>query len=563
MSSYEELINNPRLNIYDYYRQEMLKLVESSDFSRLESLEGLNIKEIIKNGNYEFFDFFNRYGINTVLDFEAENGPLFTQNNGATIQFIRDAYMYYAANDHDPNTSLYGMKPWDDLNPEYSKEQFEEYIRRMIVYGPTDGNYEYKNKLDYRNLRGPFRDEHPDLFLPEDAPAELQDKFYTSVITIEDISSHPEYIPYLKDADVGISLEYFPFTVDGQYREGWHFIKEKAGSTEKALSFITENANIINYLKKSSHYSIPDVLKDMSLDDAVLSFNKEIEDRIINRNLSYGEDAPEYFKANHGDYFLAEEAPDALKDAFYPDRRKIVGYQPVIFDEASIEELSKQEGWQQYLIDKNKDIIKEVLTKFIEKADSQAVKETFLYYLENEQDTAIELIGSMTVEQILQTEVTLPEEQLEKLIEQEPYNALKLLLFSEKVNKEKLLLLSKYKEINSQTNTLDSALSNVYLENHTDVDGLNKKIDELYNLFTYDNVPEFLKTYKLFELGNFVSKENNRIKSYDGADRKTKGKIILADLFRISLDSNNKSLKDFASIIKYGDEILAKVAEKR
>jgi len=559
MSSYEELINDPRLDFFEIQKYHMLKVIASPSLERLEALEGVDIKDLIQAGNSSFFSFFDIYGIDTVLDFEEANGPFFTKDGGRMISFINNAYMYYAGNDHNINTSLYGMKSWDDPNPEYTKEQFEEYVRRMIVYGPTDSNYTYKNKLDYRELRGPFRDEHLDLFLPEDAPAELQDKFYKSVITIEDISSHPEYVQYLKDVDIGISLEYLPFSVNGQYREGWNFIKEKSASIEEALSFITENASVIKYLKKGSYYSTPDVSQDMSLDDAVLIFNKEVEDRIINHNLSYGEDAPEYFKANHEDYFLAEEAPDILKDAFYPDRRKIAGYQPVIFDEASVEELSKQEGWQQYLLGKNKGITKEVLTKFVEMSDSQAGKETFLYYLENEQETAIDLIGAMTTEQIIQIEVILPEEQLEKLIEEQPNNALKILLFSENVYKDKLLLLSKYKEINNQTNTLDSALLNVYLENHTDVDELNKKIDEIYNLFTYDNVPEFLKTYKLFELGKFASAENDRIQSYAGADQKTKRNIMMADLFRISLDSDNKSLRDFANIMKYGDEILGKV----
>lgn len=561
MSSYEDLINDPKLGFIESEKDCMLKLISNPAFERVEELEGVDIKGIIQSRNVSFFEFFDRYGIDTVLEFEEANGSFFTKDGGAIISFIDDAYMYYAGNNHDKNTSLYGMKSWDDLNPEYSKEQFEEFVRRMIVYGPTDSNYMNKNKLDYRDLRGSFRDRHPDLFLPEDAPIELQDKFYKSVITIEDVSSHPEYVQYLKDVDVGISLEYLPFSVEGQYREGWHFIKEKSASIEEALSFITENASVINYLKKGSYYSTPDVSQDISLDDATLIFNKEVEDRIINHNLSYGEDAPEYFKANHEDYFLAEEAPDTLKNAFYPDRRKRNGYHSVIFDEAGIEELSKQEGWQQYLLGKNKGIIKEVLTKFIEIADTLVVKETFLYYLENEQETAIDLIGTMTAEQIIQIEVILSEEQLEKLIEEQPDNALKILLFSEGVDKDKLLLLSKYKEINNQTNTLDSALSNVYLENHADVDGFNRKIDEIYNLFTYENVPEFLKTYKLFELGKFASAENDRIQSYNGVDQKTKRNIMIADLFRISLDSDNKSLKDFANIMKYGDEILAAVSQ--
>ena len=553
VSSYEELINDPKLKLFENEKNYMLKVVSSPSLARLEALEGVDIKDLIQSGNSNFFKFFDRYGIDTVLDFEEANGPFFTKDGGSIISYVYDAYMHFAGNDHNRNTSLYGMKSWDDSNPEYTKEQFEEYVRRMIVYGPTDNKYK-NNKIDYRELRGPFRDEHPDLFLPENAPAELQDKFYKSVITIEDISSHPEYAQFLKDVDVGISLEYLPFSVDEQYREGWHYIKEKSDSIEEALSFITENASVINYLKKGSYYSTPDVSQDMSLDDAVLIFNKEVEDRIINHNLSYGEDAPEYFKANHEDYFLAEEAPDTLKDAFYPDRRKRVGYQPTIF-----KELSKQEGWQQFLLGKNKGITKEVLTKFVEMAGSQAVKETFLYYLENEQETAIDLIGTMTAEQIIQTEVILPEEQIEKLIEEQPDKALKILLFSENVDKDKLLLLSNYKEINNQTNTLDSALSNVYLENNTDADELNKKIYEIYNLFTYDNVPEFLKTYKLFELGKFASAENDRIQSYAGADQKTKRNIIMADLFRISLDSDNKSLRNFANIMKYGDKILGKV----
>lgn len=560
MSSYEDLINDPKLDILDYYKKEMLKLVSDPDFSRLEAVEGINVKEIIKSDDQGFFEFFNRYGINTVLDFEEENGPLFTKNNYANIKFINDAYMHYAGNDHDEETSLYyGIKPWDDKNPFYSKEQFEEYIRRMIVYGPTDFNYLEKDKLDYRDLKGPFREKYKEFFLPEDAPIELQDKFYTSIIKIEDIANNPEYIHYLKDADVGISLEYLPFSVDGKYKEGWHLIKEKLGTAENGLNFIVDNSNLINYLKKGNHYSLVNISSDMSIDDVILAFNKEIEDRIINQGLSYGEDAPEYFKANHEDYFLAEDAPEALKKAFYPDKRMKIYGASTIFDKDGINALSKEKDWQKFLIGKNKDITQSILTEFIKGADNKVVKETFLYYLDNDFDIASLLIESMTAEQILQTEVTLPEDKLKKIIEQNPDKTLKALLFSEKVNKEKLLLLSKYKEINNTTNTLDSTLTSIYLDYNSDVESLNKKIDEIYNLFTYDNVPEFLKTYKLFELGNFASVNNDRIQSYNGVDDKTKNKIILSDLFRISLDSNNKSLKDFAKIMKYGDEILAKV----
>lgn len=367
----------------------------------------------------------------------------------------------------------------------------------------------------------------------------------------EDILSHPEYILYLKNVKLGVALEQpIPFLVDGQKGESWQFIKEKSSSIEEAFNFLIENADVFKYLRKGMHLD-PDVSQNMSLDDVSLLLNREVEKRIIDNMISYGEDAPEYFKVNHEDYFLAEEAPNALKNKFYPDRRSYY----------SIEELSKREGWQQYLLGKNKRITKETLTKVIEIADAPVVKETFLYYLEKEQEIAFDLIDSMTANQIIETEVTLPKEQLEKLIEEQPDNALKILLFSEDVDRDKLLLLSKYNEINNHVNSLNSALSNVYVENFENVDELNRKIDEIYNLVTYDNIPEFLKTYKLFEIGNFASAENCNIQSYNGVDQKTKRNIIVADLFRISLDSYNKSLKDFANIMKYGDEILATVSQ--
>ena len=80
----------------------------------------------------------------------------------------------------------------------YTKDEFYEAMKRMIKYGPSDWNYVDKAP-DYRDMTGEFRVRNAELFISEEAPVELQKKFYTKSITPQLLLEHTEYIQFLSE----------------------------------------------------------------------------------------------------------------------------------------------------------------------------------------------------------------------------------------------------------------------------------------------------------------------------------------------------------------------------
>lgn len=95
-------------------------------------------------------------------------------------------------------------------------------------------------------------------------------------------------------------------------------------------------------------------------------------------------------------------------------------------------------------------------------------------------------------------------------------------------------------------------------------------IEKIEHIFSQDNLPTFMRMYKYFEL--VVDKDNgnllNQISSGQKKDMSpvlssTKSaelskRIIFADLMKISMDSNNKSLRKFVDRLEKGNEVYVK-----
>ena len=93
-----------------------------------------------------------------------------------------DLYMHYAGNDHNPKTTFYtkGRTVDSEGNYQYrpyTKDEFYEAMRRMIVGGPTDSNYR-NFAPDYREMTGEFKRRNQTLFLDSNAPEDLKKLFY-------------------------------------------------------------------------------------------------------------------------------------------------------------------------------------------------------------------------------------------------------------------------------------------------------------------------------------------------------------------------------------------------
>lgn len=277
--------------------------------------------------DYDILSLFSRYGLETVMEFDRANGNIFSKNDFALAKKINDYYFHYAGNERDPNRTIYyRTKQPENWQEPYSMEDFEECVRRMIVEGPTDWEYRKTQPIDFRDFSQEFKDRFPRMFLIKDAPQELQDKFYTKTLGIEDFEIHPDWISFLegRDFEVGIqspnisfrninSYEYIPF---------FKALRKLENSENGILNFMTDNNKTIKMLeiyqrKCNREYNTSfDEIKD--LEDFRATIEGIVETKILSGELEYGEPyIPEFFRAKHPELVLDENAPEELIAKFY------------------------------------------------------------------------------------------------------------------------------------------------------------------------------------------------------------------------------------------------------
>lgn len=124
--------------------------------------------EVLKKSDVLYF--IGTYGLKNVVDFDNECGHFFTKDNCRMLELMYDMYLHYAGNEHDRTKTIY-TKPYYDENGNYvdrpyTKDEFYEAMRRMIINGPSDWNYADKAP-DYRAMTGEFRVRNKELFISE------------------------------------------------------------------------------------------------------------------------------------------------------------------------------------------------------------------------------------------------------------------------------------------------------------------------------------------------------------------------------------------------------------
>ena len=276
--------------------------------------------------DYHVLRFINEYGIKNVVDFDNECGNFFTNNNCEMLKLMFNMYMHYAGNEHNPNRSIYTRKYYDEdgnyVKAPYTKDEFYEAMRRMIVFGPSDWNYVDKAP-DYRTMTGEFRNRNSELFISEEAPEELQKLFYTKSITPKALAEHPEYIQYLTGKDLSSCFKAKEIRIDNNYDYiNLYEYLIQISDYDEAINFVVEycdfldiafDRNIINYNTslETVFYKSDDINKVKS------RINKSTARIIIEKSVKYPERIPKSFKEEYPSLFLSEDAPSELKEAFY------------------------------------------------------------------------------------------------------------------------------------------------------------------------------------------------------------------------------------------------------
>ena len=234
--------------------------------------------------DYDVMNFIAVFGLKNVVDFNDECGEFFTKNNCKMLRLMFDMYIHYAGNEHDRQKNIYCDKDGNYIKGKFTKDQFYESMKRMIIYGPSDWNYADKAP-DYRNITGEFRVRNSELFISEQAPEELQKLFYTKSITPQLLLEHPEYIQYLNGKDLSSCFKDRKIKVEGSnalygYENFYKFLSSKT-DFNRIMNFITEYSDVLDIIfdrKISDSYQYELQLKT---DDDINTIQDKIHESLI------------------------------------------------------------------------------------------------------------------------------------------------------------------------------------------------------------------------------------------------------------------------------------------
>ncbi len=323
--SMKEYLSRNRFNTYDI--EEIYKDLEYDGLTQEYLLDSLIQFELLKN--YDVLSFIRTYGAKNILEFDEECGNFFTKNNCYMLTRMYDLYMHYAGNDHNPKTTFYTQKTEYDkdgniIERPYTKDEFYEAMKRMIIGGPTDFNFK-DSAPDYRQMTGEFKRRNSSLFLDSNAPEDLKTLFYTKSLTPSIIRDNPEYIKYLEGKDLsscfkGILVrenrgdDFYDFenlytllSRKTDFENVMEIIKEYSDSLK--LIFSREVATYYDYNLKFE--------KVDTIDQVTTRINDLIIKILIEKGLSYPQNIPSKLYKEHPEIFLSNDAPIELQKAFY------------------------------------------------------------------------------------------------------------------------------------------------------------------------------------------------------------------------------------------------------
>lgn len=268
--------------------------------------------------NYDVLSFVATYGLENIADFDKDCGHFFSKNNSRNLKLMNDMYIYYGRNlytkygDHDEDGNY--------IEPKYTKDEFYEVMRKIIIYGPTNSNRPAEN-VDYRDIIGEFREKNEDLFIPEDAPKEFQNLFYTRSITPQILREHPDFIEYLRGKDFRLCFKDIRVAINHSYVDNFYEFVSSKTDFDGFMSFITDYSDVLDaiFIKFSPTISEVKVgfYSDDSMDDIKKIIGDEFKKVLIEKGLTYPKNIPQDLKDSYPSLFLSNDVPQDIKNKFY------------------------------------------------------------------------------------------------------------------------------------------------------------------------------------------------------------------------------------------------------
>ena len=313
-----------------------------------------NIKESIYQGMYEFIINGKKYSEDMPEDFKKEHSDLFLSQDAP--EKLRALFYYTKNNRYNNGTNMYNYAAiyqnpeWIDIlvkeninlnvlfqlyDKEHKRidanalaEQFEsreDAIRTFATYfsimrieknidpaAPKESIYQsiYEfiiNEGKYsEDMPEDFKKEHPDLFLSQDAPAELKFLLYreSKKKRLQVLNQNTEWIDILTKENINLNV-LFSFRSQNGNNIDAENIATLFNSRKEAIRvmIVVDGAQIE-----------PNDSKEVIYEKAY---------KAIQSGNYYSEDMPEDFKKEHPDLFLSQDAPEELKNYFYYSSNKI------------------------------------------------------------------------------------------------------------------------------------------------------------------------------------------------------------------------------------------------
>ena len=297
-------------------------------------LDGMTVKEVIEAGfpldvllDRNVLNFVKTYGIKNIVEFDQECGNFFSRNNFQMLRIMQPVYMNYANNDHNPETT-YFTRSWENHDRPYTREEFYEALRRMIVGGPTDWEYEGIG-ADYRHITGPFRELNADLFVSDQLPEDIQLAFYTKQLTPQIIIDNQEIIPKLKGKKLSSCFKYLNIIIInstnsyGSHTNVYDYLEKNFGF-DKTMEIIVKYGPLAELVFGNyARYPKTGYIEDFRVDESI-SYESLIEKMIdkgreivIKSKIKYDPIMLAPLRDKYPGLFISEIAPQELQDLFY------------------------------------------------------------------------------------------------------------------------------------------------------------------------------------------------------------------------------------------------------
>lgn len=202
-----------------------------------------------------------------------------------------------------------------------SKDGTKENIETELEVAIASSIIKERTIIYNENFPDHFKKMFPNLFISNDAPSELKDKLYNRSLSIDDLTIHQEWIPFLSNINLNL-INNLPYnigvtsndilTLNSVQKLNFQKLYTDMYGQEEFLKYVAQYGSICMRFQ-TSVISLPVSSKE-ELDNQL---DKEIYNLIIKLNHPYSDSYPEHFKKRFSGLFLPPDAPQELKEVFY------------------------------------------------------------------------------------------------------------------------------------------------------------------------------------------------------------------------------------------------------